>query len=74
MVLKLFYRLLVLFQLFLTQRQTQEEISPIDEPNWKKSVSLDKSFPPSTIKVTEKNLMLNSSIPYQTWKKTFHAA
>ena len=30
-----------------------------DEPKWKKSASLDKSFPPSTSKVTEKNLMLD---------------
>ena len=42
-----------------------------DAPKWKKSVSSDKSLPPSRSNVAENILVLDSSTPYQTWEKIF---
>ena len=38
---------------------------------WKKSVSLDKRFPPSRSNRTENILVLDGFTPYQTWGKIF---
>jgi len=42
-----------------------------DAPKWKKSVSSDKSLPPSRSNVAENILVLDGSTPYQTWEKIF---
>jgi len=42
-----------------------------DVSKWKKSVSLDKSFPPSRSNVTENILVLDGSTPNQTWETIF---